>query len=41
VRPLRALPLTLLIDEINHSPPVMLGDPQTITYKLAKPARDI
>ena len=33
--------LALLIDEINHTPPVMPGDPRPITYKLAKPARDI
>jgi hypothetical protein len=33
--------LALLIDEINATPPVMPGDPRPITYKLAKPARDI
>lgn len=33
--------LALLIDEINHTPPAMPGDPRPITYQLAKPAQAI
>jgi hypothetical protein len=33
--------LALLIDEINHTPPAIPGDPRPITYKLAKPAQGI
>jgi hypothetical protein len=33
--------LTLLIDEINHTPPAMPGDTRPITYQLAKPAQAI
>ena len=32
---------TLLIDEINHTPPAMPGDTRPITYQLAKPAQAI
>ena len=33
--------LALLIDEINHTPPVMPGDARPVTYRLADPARTI
>ena len=33
--------LALLVDEINATLPSLPGDPRPITYKLAKPARDI
>jgi hypothetical protein len=33
--------LALLIDEINHTPPVMPGDPRPVTYQLASPAQTI
>ena len=33
--------LTLLIDEINQTPPAMPGDTRPITYQLAKPAQAI
>ena len=33
--------LALLIDEINHTPPAMPGDPRPITYQLARPAQTI
>jgi len=33
--------LALLIDEINHTPPAMPGNPRPMTYQLAKPAQAI
>ena len=33
--------LALLIDEINHTPPALPGDPRPITYHLARPAQTI